>query len=150
MRIDAKLIISKEELSYELHKEQSFEDISPTMDAIDINGVNYKNNGFSSAYDSRKFGSESKFDYKVVKDGVDLGTKLSLAFETEGMIRLSLLAYNNGEGIKDATPFQVYAVDPETKKEYLITNHQPKIKKLVKLGDNYVLVKLKKITCNRE
>ena len=67
------------------------------------------------------------FDYKVVNNDIDLGTKKRPPLSTEGILSIDLKSYNSGKGIPDVNTFQIFAVDPLTKREYTIMHYKPNV-----------------------
>lgn len=67
------------------------------------------------------------FDYKVVNNDIDLGIKKRPSLSNEGILSIDLKSYNNGKGIPDVNIFQIFAVDPLTKKEYIIMHYKPNV-----------------------
>ena len=61
------------------------------------------------------------YRYRVVKGNSDLGTRDADAVGEDDSQRLNFLECNKGYGIADSNSIKVYAVDPDSGNQYLVT-----------------------------
>ncbi|TCD63709.1 hypothetical protein EIP91_005080 [Steccherinum ochraceum] len=64
--------------------------------------------------------TDKPYTYRVVKGGEDLGVKPSYEVQQDGSQTVNLLEYNQGYGVHETTPVEVYAVDPDDERETLV------------------------------
>lgn len=65
--------------------------------------------------------NDKEYRYRVVKGSSDLGTRNADAVRENGSQRLNFLEWNKGYGIADSTSIKVYAVDPDSGNQYLVS-----------------------------
>ncbi|KIL58061.1 hypothetical protein M378DRAFT_87029 [Amanita muscaria Koide BX008] len=76
--------------------------------------------GYTDAVTFPKVLTDKAYEYKVVVDGVDKGTRRDFSVAPDGSQKVNFLAYNAGLGIPTGSSIQVYAVDPNTGIAYYI------------------------------
>lgn len=57
--------------------------------------------------------TDKEYKYRVTKGDANLGIKTTYAPNADGSQTINLLEYNQGYGITDGVPIEVYAVDPD-------------------------------------
>ncbi|TKH17348.1 hypothetical protein FC694_09245 [Bacillus wiedmannii] len=62
------------------------------------------------------------YQYKLVVNGKDYGTRNRYNLESDGSLKINFLDYNLGRGFKETDSIRVYAVDPVSHKEYLVAS----------------------------
>lgn len=63
---------------------------------------------------------DKPYTFRVQKGDVDLGTRPTYELEDDGSQKVNFTEYNAGYGIRDDTPINIYARDPETDTEHLV------------------------------
>lgn len=66
--------------------------------------------------------TDKTYTYRVVNGGVDLGIKPPYEVQPDGSQTVNLLEYNQGYGVHESIPIQVFAVDPEDDGETLVAD----------------------------
>lgn len=87
-------------------------------------GVSHNIETFSVIYDKNK----PKYDYKISINGVDKGIQALTESESPkyGRLNLNLKKYNNGNSIDTNAEIKIYAVNPSSKKEFLVGHRTAK------------------------
>jgi hypothetical protein len=88
--------------------------------------INYNENNFFPK--SRKLFTGKVFNYKLVTDEANSGIIEAPTPNEDGIVTVNF----PWGGVLDSTPFELYAVDPISHKEFLVLNHQPNIIKIGK------------------
>ncbi len=86
--------------------------------------ANYGRGSPSSYIDNVTFPkvlADKKYQYRVVAAGKDLGVRAGYTVQSDGSQKVNFLDYNAGGGIPDSQTIKVYAVDPDSGNQYLVS-----------------------------
>ena len=64
--------------------------------------------------------TNQSYDYRVVRNNNDLGTRPAYDVESDGSQKVNFLEYNSGYGIPSRETISVYLVDPDTGDQCLV------------------------------